>query len=386
MPAPSQGILEEDMVFTIQTVDGNGEPVDADSLPTWKVYEDETGTEIQSGTMTLFDAANTDGFYSETLSLTTANGYERYKTYTIRILTVVSVTTIPQVFIFMAIGAADTFAATTGALTTLSNAQGYMGVASGMDDDLITALIARATSEIEEFCGRTLVNASFREFYDGDRSQDLPLKQYPVTAIEYLTFGTNQPMQITNGSTDAYNAYVSVNATNMVLVVQGGASAGTTTLTLASYTVGTLSAQINATGSGWSSSVADSSKSLWNATELLLVEASECLDSFAVVRLPNEPAADYKLYPDQGAIHVPGGLPVGKNNIIIRYTAGFETTPAGLEQVTIDLVAFYYFGRKRDPSVKSERLADHAVSFGGATKEMPDGIKQRLTPWKTLRF
>ena len=386
MPAPSQGILEEDMVFTIQTVDGNGEPVDADSLPTWKVYEDETGTEIQSGTMTLFDAANTDGFYSETLSLTTANGYERYKTYTIRILTVVSVTTIPQVFIFMAIGAADTFAATTGALTTLSNAQGYMGVASGTDDDLITALIARATSEIEEFCGRTLVNASFREFYDGDRSQDLPLKQYPVTAIEYLTFGTNQPMQITNGSTDAYNAYVSVNATNMVLVVQGGASAGTTTLTLASYTVGTLSAQINATGSGWSSSVADSSKSLWNATELLLVEASECLDSFAVVRLPNEPAADYKLYPDQGAIHVPGGLPVGKNNIIIRYTAGFETTPAGLEQVTIDLVAFYYFGRKRDPSVKSERLADHAVSFGGATKEMPDGIKQRLTPWKTLRF
>ena len=405
MPAPTQGILEEDMIFTVQTVDGNGEPVDADSLPTWKVYENETGTEIQSGTMTLFDSANTDGFYSETLSLTTANGYERFKTYNIRVITVISTTTIPVVFTFMAIGAADTFAATAGALTTLTNAQTYMGVASGTDDSLITDLIARATSAIEGFCGRTLVNTSFREFYNGsdatEHLQDddfdlgmdfrggghnLILRQYPVTAIEYIAIGTNQPMQIKNTSSDAYNAYVSVDDTNMKLVVQGGASAGTTTLTLASFTVGTLSAQIEATGSGWSSSVADTTKSLWNATELLPVQASEALNSFAVVRLPDEPAADFKLYEEEGTIRFPAGIPRGYKNIIIRYTAGFATTPAELEQITIDLVAFYYFSRKRDPSVRSEKLADHTITYSGSAKEIPDGLKARLINWTMLRF
>ncbi len=404
MPAPTQGILEENMIFTIQTVDGNGEPVDADSLPTWSVYEDETGTSISSGSMTLFDAANTDGFYSETLNLTTANGYERFKTYTIRVEATISTVVIPMIFSFMAVGAADTFAATSGALTTLTNAQTYMGVASGTDDDLITALIARATSAIEGFCGRTLVNTSFREFYDGSGTgsgnfddndfdfrgggHNLIVRQYPITAIEYIAFGTNQPMNIKNSSADAYNAYVSVDDTNMKLVVQGGANAGTTTLTLASFTVGTLSAQISATGSGWESSVADSTKSLWDATELLPVQASEALDSFAVVRLPDEPEADFKLYENEGTIRFPGGIPKGYKNIIIRYTAGFETTPAELEQICIDLVAYYYFPRKRDPSVRSEKLADHTitVSSAGSKKAIPDGIKTRLINWTTLRF
>ena len=400
MPAPTQGILEEDFVFTIQTVDGNGEPIDADSAPSYDVYEDETGTAIDSGNLALLDPDNTDGFYSETLSLTTANGYERFKNYTIRIEATVSAVVIPIVFSFNAVGSADTFSATTGALTTLSNFQAYTGVTG--DDDLITALIARATSAIEGICGRTLVSASFRELYDGSdyndysggyvnygsSGQELILNQYPVTAIEYIVTGTNQPLQITNTASGAYNAYLSVDDTNMTLVVQGGASASSSTITLASYTVSGLSAVINASHSsaGWSSSVADTTQSLWNATEIIPVQASECLNSFAEVKIPDEPSTSFNLYGVEGTIRFPAGIPSGYQNIIIRYTAGYVTTPAELEQICIDLTAFYYYNKSTNPAVRKEKLGDHTIEYGGSLKEIPDGIKDRLMPWRTLRF
>lgn len=57
--------------------------VDADSAPTYRVYEQETTTPILTGTMALLDDANTTGVYSEVIALTAANGFEAGKGYTI---------------------------------------------------------------------------------------------------------------------------------------------------------------------------------------------------------------------------------------------------------------------------------------------------------------
>lgn len=62
-----------------------GAATDADSVPSYRVYEDETGTAIQSGSMAKLDDANTTGFYSEQLTLSAANGFEVGKCYTIYI-------------------------------------------------------------------------------------------------------------------------------------------------------------------------------------------------------------------------------------------------------------------------------------------------------------
>lgn len=58
---------------------------DADSAPTYRVYEDETGTAILTGMMALLDSSNTTGFYSEQITLSAANGFEEGKQYTIYI-------------------------------------------------------------------------------------------------------------------------------------------------------------------------------------------------------------------------------------------------------------------------------------------------------------
>lgn len=62
-----------------------GIATDADSVPTYRVYEDETGTPILTGSMALLDSANTVGFYSEQITLSAANGFEKGKSYSIYI-------------------------------------------------------------------------------------------------------------------------------------------------------------------------------------------------------------------------------------------------------------------------------------------------------------
>ena len=67
-----------------------GAATDADAVPAYRVYEDETGTAILNGSMAKLDDANTTGFYSEQITLSAANGFEKGKCYTIYISAAVS--------------------------------------------------------------------------------------------------------------------------------------------------------------------------------------------------------------------------------------------------------------------------------------------------------
>jgi hypothetical protein len=76
--------IDDYLTFPANThAPGTGAATDADSPPTYRVYEDETGTPILTGTMAKLDDAGTVGFYSERIQLTAANGLEVGKSYTI---------------------------------------------------------------------------------------------------------------------------------------------------------------------------------------------------------------------------------------------------------------------------------------------------------------
>lgn len=62
-----------------------GAATDADAVPDYRVYENETGTAILTGSMALLDSTNTAGFYSEQITLSAANGFEKGKSYAIYI-------------------------------------------------------------------------------------------------------------------------------------------------------------------------------------------------------------------------------------------------------------------------------------------------------------
>ena len=83
--------IDELLTFAANThIAGTGAGADAASAPAYRVYEDETGTAILTGTMAKLDDANTIGFYSERLTLSVANGFELGKAYTVYLSATVS--------------------------------------------------------------------------------------------------------------------------------------------------------------------------------------------------------------------------------------------------------------------------------------------------------
>jgi hypothetical protein len=78
--------LGDNLTFSICTHDPDtGVLTDADAVPSYRVYEDETAVAIASGVMAKLDDANTTGFYSELLACTTLAGYEIGKSYNVYI-------------------------------------------------------------------------------------------------------------------------------------------------------------------------------------------------------------------------------------------------------------------------------------------------------------
>jgi hypothetical protein len=76
--------IDDTVTFTVSThTASTGAVTDADSVPTYRVYEDETSTAILTGSMAKLDDTNTTGFYSEQLTLSAANGFEKGKSYNI---------------------------------------------------------------------------------------------------------------------------------------------------------------------------------------------------------------------------------------------------------------------------------------------------------------
>lgn len=93
--------LGDSLTFAVNTSSPTtGAESDADAAPTYRVYENETGTAILTGTMALLDDANTVGFYSESITLSTANGFEEDKCYTIRARAVVETVANARLYFF----------------------------------------------------------------------------------------------------------------------------------------------------------------------------------------------------------------------------------------------------------------------------------------------
>jgi hypothetical protein len=131
------GIWEIDDLLTFYANTHNattGAAVDADSAPSYRIYENETTTPIVTGTMALLDASNTDGFYSEQVTLSAANGFENGKCYCIRIQGVVSSVTGAKVDTFQ-VGYASEIA---NSVASSLAAQTHVTVTSTIQGDTIT--------------------------------------------------------------------------------------------------------------------------------------------------------------------------------------------------------------------------------------------------------
>lgn len=75
------------------------------------------------------------------------------------------------------------------ALTTLDRMKLMLGLSDIEDektDEIVTLLINRASSWIEQQIGRHLGRRSYKQWYDADGQQELVTLEYPIISVEYV--------------------------------------------------------------------------------------------------------------------------------------------------------------------------------------------------------
>jgi len=101
--------IDDTMTFTVTTHRfDTGALTDADAVPPYRIYEDETGTAILTGNTAKLDDAGTTGFYSEQITLSAANGFEVGKSYAIYVTATVNSVVGGQSFNFKVIATPTT--------------------------------------------------------------------------------------------------------------------------------------------------------------------------------------------------------------------------------------------------------------------------------------
>ncbi len=244
-------------------------------------------------------------------------------------------------------------------LTTLVSAKEYLRISGTDDDSLIGNVIDRASAEIENICNRYFNTASYAKWFDGNASTQMYLDHWPVTAVSRVSSGRLNVLGIWCNSTSITWASARVTAAGLTLVQVDSSGSSTNTLSFSTYTtIATLAAAIDALGSGWAS--LDLSYGTYLSSDLAQTPALYCLNLYAYLPHPYQALCDYKWEESSGRLNYYGRFVRGVQNIYIEYTGGYTTIPFDVEQACLMLTASTYFGTRRDPSLKSEKLGDYA--------------------------
>ena len=269
-------------------------------------------------------------------------------------------------------------------LSTIANLKTYIGTNSH-SDAFLTQILTAASGAITAYCGRVFESTTYRELYSGDGTSEIQVDNYPVISMSMLSLGKISAFELTNTSSGAYNASVSVSETQMTLTVSGGDNAGTSTLTLATYTsMNTLIAAITALNKSWGV-VGNTSLASWAASEILPINGASCLNKYAAILIPDTPETDFSVESATGIVKIWGYFPVGFQNITIKYVGGYATIPADVEQVCLELAKNYLDSKGQNTTLQSESIGSYSYSAKSElpTSGIPASLQGRLNSWRS---
>jgi hypothetical protein len=218
--------IGDTILIPAQTKNTSGTPTDADSLPTYQIYEQGGTTAITSGSFAKRDDANTTGYYEASVSLTTANGFEDGKQYVVRKLATVG----GQGGI-----ALDTFAITNAgagifnpltAWFTIADVEEVVAAAGlelsdSVTDDYIQLKINAVVQEIGRRTRRQFVadEEDTTHYFDGSGTGLLEIDEMiSLTSVEFIGFSNTPPLMEVDG---VYLADDTVFPRNRLLIRQG---------------------------------------------------------------------------------------------------------------------------------------------------------------------
>jgi len=286
-------------------------------------------------------------------------------------------------------------ATSTTSITNLQTVKRYLRITGTDDDRLLVNLIDAATSRIEEFCQRTFVTASYKQFVDGSGTGQLSLPNFPITAIRRIGWERKNAISVTASTATDLRATVEVQDDQIVLKRWASdATEATTTLDFATFeTTATMATQITAT-TGWTAT-ADATVL---TDELIRQGGQDALSSSAQLYYMDAADADYRVDEASGTVSLFSAnsesqwyafdpttmtFPMGRRNIFVDYSAGYAQTavPPAIQEICWELIAAAYHGGQHDPTIASESLDGYSYSTRNAL-ELRDDQMRRMNIWR----
>jgi hypothetical protein len=263
------------------------------------------------------------------------------------------------------------------ALCSLAEAKRYRHITTTANDQLITELINAMTDRIENLAGRHFKARNFVTWYNGTSTDSLPLREYPVLSVKRVAYGAQTAFTV-KYSGAAIQATVQVDSDSLTLRSVNTSGVETSNdLTFATYpSVSLLVSAINAV-SGWTATL----NTDWPSDELHVLPGINADETAVEITYPDA-GARYRLDAQLGTITTlnnpqffygdsyrynalqgniteyppPGSMEHGRQSILIKYRAGYETIPDDLNLLCRELVAEAFRLSSRDTSIKSESL------------------------------
>ena len=282
-------------------------------------------------------------------------------------------------------------------ITSLQAVKRYLRLTTSDDDRLLTELLDSATNRIEEFCQRTFITKTYKQFISGSGTGNLSLPNFPVTAVRRLAWDRQNALSVTATTATDLRATVEVQDTQIVLKRWDSVGAETeTSIAFADYLTTALMATQITTVSGWSAT-ADATTVLCD--ELMRQGGQDALTTAGQLYYLKTTDADFRVDEDTGRIDLltaqsnsqwypfdPDAIIFsrGSHNIFVDYTAGYtqnSNVPMALQEVAWELTATSFNGGKHDMTVASESLDGYSYSTRSAV-ELRDDQMERMYPYR----
>tara|TARA_R110000824_G_scaffold13220_1_gene57523 strand:+ start:9366 stop:10235 length:870 start_codon:yes stop_codon:yes gene_type:complete len=279
-------------------------------------------------------------------------------------------------------------ATSSTSITSLQALKRYLRLTTSDDDRLLTELLDAATNRIEEFCQRTFVSATYKQFISGSGEGTLSLPNFPVTAIRRLGWERKNAISVDASTSTDLRATVEVQNDQIVLKRWDSVGAETeTSIAFADYLTTALMATQITTITGWTAT-ADATVL---CDELMRQGGQDALSSSAQLYYLKSTDADYRVDEDSGRVDLisaqsetgwypfePNAFPRGSHNIFVDYTAGYAqaSVPMALQEICFEIVSSAYHGGKHDPTVASESLDGYSYSTRNALELRDDQMRR----------
>lgn len=263
-------------------------------------------------------------------------------------------------------------------LCTVADVQAIPGIRADWTSAQITTAITAASLMIEEYTGRSFHAANYKIWLDGMGGKYLLLPEYPVITLRQVSIGEWQLASLVCTAASLSSYAVSVQDGKMNLTIVGGASAGTDTINLASYTsMAALGSAIGSLGKGWALTVLSESdpaalRPMWDNTRTS--------GSLLYLYGPDNNCAG--VYVDGDMLYIGGEWPNGPSTIYVDYRAGYTTIPGDLSMTTAKLAIDLLHAAGSDGRITEEKVVNYSKKLSGAGILAP--YQPELAPYQNI--